>query len=67
MSARKVLLFGGIALAILGMTYGLWYAVFAEHQTLDGIGRSLASGFQAAAARTLDRLGHSPHGAGAGL
>jgi hypothetical protein len=51
MSARKVLLFGGIALAMLGMTYGLWYAVFAEHQALDGIGRSLASGFQAAAAR----------------
>src|SRR5580765_6209737 len=50
MSARKVLLFGGIALAILGMTYGLWYAVFAEHQALDGIGHSLASSFQAAAA-----------------
>jgi hypothetical protein len=51
MSARKVLLFGGIALAILGMTYGLWYAVFAEHQALDGIGHSLASSLQAAAAR----------------
>ena len=51
MSARKLLLFGGIALAILGMTYGLWYAVFAEHQALDGIGHSLASGFQAAAER----------------
>jgi Na+/proline symporter len=51
MSARKLLLFGGIALAILGMSYGLWYAVFAEHQALDGIGHSLASGFQAAAER----------------
>jgi hypothetical protein len=51
MSARRVLLFGGIALAILGMSYGLWYAVFAEHQALDGIGHSLASGFQAAAER----------------
>jgi hypothetical protein len=49
MSARQLLLFGGIALAILGMSYGLWYAVFAEHQALDGIGHSLASGFQAAA------------------
>lgn len=51
MSARRLLLFGGIALAILGMSYGLWYAVFAEHQALDGIGHSLASGFQAAAER----------------
>ena len=51
MSARQFLLFGGIALAILGMSYGLWYAVFAEHQALDGIGHSLSSGFQAAAER----------------
>jgi hypothetical protein len=51
MSARQVLLLGGIALAVLGMSYGLWYAVFAEHQALDGIGHSLASGFQAAAER----------------
>ncbi len=51
MSARQVLLFGGIALAVLGMSYGLWYAVFAEHQALDGIGMSLTAGFQAAADR----------------
>ena len=51
MSARQILLLGGIALAILGMSYGLWYAVFAEHQALNGIGHSLASGFQAAAER----------------
>jgi hypothetical protein len=51
MSARKLLLVGGIALAILGMSYGLWYAVFAEHQALEGIGHSLSSGFQAAAER----------------
>ena len=51
MSARKLLLFGGIALAILGMSYGLWYAVFAEHQALDGIGRSLSASFRAAAER----------------
>lgn len=49
MSARQLLLFGGLALAILGMSYGLWYAVFAEHQALDGIGMSLTTGFQAAA------------------
>ncbi|HET9364783.1 MAG TPA: hypothetical protein VFP71_07270 [Candidatus Angelobacter sp.] len=51
MSARQLLLFGGLALAILGMSYGLWYAVFAEHQALDGIGMSLTTGFQAAAQR----------------
>ena len=51
MSARQILLLGGICLAILGMSYGLWYAAFAEHQALDGIGHSLSSGFQAAAER----------------
>ena len=51
MSARKLLLIGGIALTILGMSYGLWYAVFAEHQALDGIGQSLSASFRAAAER----------------
>ena len=51
MKAQQLLLFGGLALAVLGMSYGLWYAVFAEHQALDGIGMSLTSGFQAAAQR----------------
>jgi hypothetical protein len=51
MRARQLLLFGGIALALLGMSHGLWYAVFAEHQALDGIGQSLSSSFQAAAQR----------------
>ena len=49
--ARRLLLFGGIALALWGMGYGLWDAVFAEHQALDGIGASLAAGFSAAAQR----------------
>ena len=59
MSARRLLFFGGIALAILGMSYGLWYAVFAEHQALDGMGHSLASGFQAAAERNTAAAGNS--------
>jgi hypothetical protein len=42
---------GGIALALLGMAYGMWYAVFAEHQELDDIGKFLATGFSAAAER----------------
>jgi hypothetical protein len=49
--SRRLLLFGGLALALWGMSYGLWYAVFAEHQALDGIGASLAAGFGAAAQR----------------
>jgi hypothetical protein len=49
--ARRLLLIAGIALALWGMGYGLWYAVFAEHQALDGIGSSLAAGFVAAAER----------------
>jgi len=49
--SQRLLIFGGIALAIWGMSYGLWYAVFAEHQALDSIGSSLASGFSAAASR----------------
>lgn len=50
-AARHLLIFGGMALALLGMTYGLWYAVFDEHQELEGIGKSLAMGFSAAAQR----------------
>ena len=49
--SRRVLIIGGIALAVWGMGYGLWYAVFAEHQALDCIGASLATGFAAAADR----------------
>ena len=49
--ARRLLILGGIALALLGMSYGLWYAVFNEHQELEGIGKSLATGFGAAAER----------------
>jgi len=59
MSARQLLLFGGIALALLGMSYGLWYAVFAEHQALDGIGHSLAASFQAAAGRNTAAAGQA--------
>jgi hypothetical protein len=33
------------------MSYGMGYAIFAEHQELDGIGKSLAAGFSAAAER----------------
>jgi hypothetical protein len=48
-TSRKLLIFGGLALAIWGMGYGVWYAVFMEHQTLDGLGSALATGFMRAA------------------
>ena len=48
-AARRLLIVGGIALALLGMIYGLWYAVSEEHQELDGIGKSLTMSFSAAA------------------
>jgi hypothetical protein len=50
---RKILIFGGLGLATLGMLYGLYYAVFVEHQTLDSIGGSLAGAFVQAAERRL--------------
>ncbi len=47
--SRRLLIVGGLALAIWGMGYGIWYAVFIEHQTLDGLGSALATGFMRAA------------------
>ena len=49
--ARRLLLLGGIVLAVWGMGYGLWYAAFAEHQALDGMGVSLTELFSAGAQR----------------
>jgi hypothetical protein len=51
--SRKVLLFGGLALAALGMCYGLYYALFTEHQTLDGMGVALTTAFVQTAQRNL--------------
>jgi low temperature requirement protein LtrA len=50
-TARKLLIFGGTVLAAVGMLYGLHYAIFVEHQTLDRMGGSLASAFVHAAER----------------
>lgn len=52
--ARKLLIFSGIALVILGMCYGLWYALFTEHQRLDQIGGALAASFAQATDRNLN-------------
>ena len=51
---RQVLIIGGVALALWGMSYGLWYAVFAEHQALEGIGSGLAASFGDAAQRQTE-------------
>jgi hypothetical protein len=45
----RLLLLGGIALALGGMLYGLDYALFVEHQTLDHMGESLQAAFTGAA------------------
>ena len=49
--SRKILIFGGMVFAALGMLYGLQYALFTEHQTLNQMGGSLAQSFAAAATR----------------
>jgi hypothetical protein len=48
-AAQKVLIFGGLILAAFGMFYGLHYAIFVEHQTLDRMGGSLLAAFVHAA------------------
>jgi hypothetical protein len=52
--SRKLLILGGTVLAALGMLYGLHYAVFVEHQTLDRMGGSLTHAFARAAGRRWD-------------
>src|SRR5215472_9599995 len=52
---RKLLIFGGLALATFGMLYGLHYAVFIEHQTLDRMGGSLALAFTHAAQKDWNK------------
>jgi hypothetical protein len=52
--SQKVMIVGGLMLAIFGMIYGLWYAVYDEHQTLERMGVSLATSFAAGAERDMD-------------
>ncbi len=51
--AQKLLITGGLSLALLGMCYGLYYALFDEHQTLQGMGISMVTGFAKAAENNL--------------
>jgi hypothetical protein len=47
--SRKLLLLSGMLLVLWGMSYGLWFALFDEHPTLEGMGVALATGFAQAA------------------
>ncbi len=51
--SRKLLIIAGLVLAVCGMTYGLWYAIWDEHQTLVGMGIALATAFASAAGGDL--------------
>jgi hypothetical protein len=53
--AGKILVVGGAALAAFGMLYGLHYALFVEHQTLDRMGTTLAQSFVSVANRSLQQ------------
>jgi hypothetical protein len=57
--SRKVLVVSGVVIAIWGMSFGLYYALFAEHQALDKIGASLAMGFTHGANGDLIEAGAS--------
>ena len=54
---RQVLIFGGLILAAFGMLYGVYYALFVEHQALDQMGGSLATAFVNAAERKMSESG----------
>jgi len=52
--SRRLLLGGGLALVLWAMSFGLWYALLVEHQTLERMGGALATGFAQAAERKME-------------
>lgn len=52
-SSRRLLITVGVALTVWSAGFGLWYAVFGEHQALERMGISLATGFEHAAGRRM--------------
>lgn len=61
-ASRKILIFGGFALAALGMLYGLHYAIFVEHQTLNNMGGFLFNAFSSAAAGNMNASANAVQG-----
>ena len=57
--SQKILLSAGLALTILGMAYGFWYALVDEHPTLERMGVSIASSFAEVAAGEMDQARES--------
>jgi len=57
--SQKTLLTAGLALTILGMAYGVWYALADEHPTLERMGVSLASSFAEIAQGEMDQARES--------
>ncbi len=57
--SQKILLSAGLALAIVGMAYGFWYAVADEHPTLERMGVSLASAFAETAKGEMETASES--------
>ncbi len=51
--ARKLLILSGLLLTVWGLCWGLVYAVFVEHQTLDSLGGEITTAFVHAAERDL--------------
>ena len=63
--SQKLLLSAGLALTILGMVYGFWYAVADEHPTLERMGVSLATAFAEVANGQMGRAQDSLQNYGA--
>jgi hypothetical protein len=53
-ASHKLLLAGGLVLVLWAMSFGLWYALFVEHPTLERMGEALATGFAQAAERKME-------------
>ena len=53
-TAQRILILAGIFLIACTMAFGAGYAIFDEHQTLECMGISLATGFMEAAGGDLD-------------
>ena len=49
-SPQRVLVLTGLFLIAFTMAFGVWYAIFDEHQTLVGMGVHMATGFAEMAA-----------------